>query len=58
MPEHPVLIVNPRSGNGRASAIDLVGTSQRLGLETVTMQPGDDLAELAVRMWMEGATTS
>ena len=50
MPSHPVLIVNLKSGNGRAAAIDLVGTAQRLGLETVTMQPGDDLAELAVRM--------
>ncbi len=50
MPSHPVLIVNLRSGNGRATAIDLVGTAQLLGLETVTMQPGDDLAELAVRI--------
>ena len=50
MPSHPVLIVNLKSGNGRAAAIDLVDTAQRLGLETVTMQPGDDLAELAVRM--------
>ena len=50
MPSHPVLIVNLRSGNGRAAAIDLVDTAQRLGLETVTMQPGDDLAELAIRL--------
>ena len=50
MPNHPVLIVNPRSGNGRAGAIDLFGAAHKLGLETVTMQPGDDLAELAVRM--------
>ena len=50
VPSHPVLIVNLKSGNGRAAAIDLVGTAQRLGLETVTMQPGDDLAELAGRM--------
>ena len=47
MPNHPVLIVNPRSGNGRAAAIDLFGAAQKLGLETVTMQPGDDLAGLA-----------
>ncbi|HSO49541.1 MAG TPA: phosphatase PAP2 family protein [Acidimicrobiia bacterium] len=50
MPNHPVLIVNPRSGNGRAAAIDLIHTAQQLDLETVTMQPGDDLAELSVRM--------
>jgi len=47
MPNHPVLIVNPRSGNGRAAAIDLFGAAHKLGLETVTMQPGDDLAGLA-----------
>lgn len=46
-PAHPVLIVNPGSGNGRAAAIDLIPTAQRLGLETVTMQPGEDLAGLA-----------
>jgi len=44
---HPVLIVNPRSGDGRAAAIDLVATARRLGLETVTMQLGEDLAGLA-----------
>jgi diacylglycerol kinase family enzyme/membrane-associated phospholipid phosphatase len=47
VPNHPVLIVNPRSGKGRAVAIGLVGAAQKLGLETVTMQPGDDLASLA-----------
>ena len=47
MPNHPVLIVNPRSGNGRAAAMDLFGAAHKLGLETVTMQPGDDLADLA-----------
>jgi diacylglycerol kinase family enzyme len=46
-PAHPVLIVNPKSGNGRAAAIDLIDTAKRLGVETVTMQPGDDLAVLA-----------
>lgn len=46
-PANPVLIVNPRSGNGRAAAVDLVPAAQRLGLETVIIQPGDDLASLA-----------
>ena len=54
MPNHPVLIVNPRSGNGRAAAIDLFGAAHKLGLETVTMQPGDDLAELAVSIVDQG----
>ncbi len=47
VPARPVLIVNPTSGDGRAGAIGLVAESRRLGLETVTMQPGDDLARLA-----------
>lgn len=46
----PVLIVNPKSGNGRAGAIDLVHTAHQLGLETATLEPGDDLAELAARL--------
>jgi diacylglycerol kinase family enzyme/membrane-associated phospholipid phosphatase len=54
VPDHPVLIVNPRSGNGRAAAIDLIHTAQRLGLETVTMQPGDDLASLATSVVVQG----
>jgi diacylglycerol kinase family enzyme len=54
VPRHPVLIVNPRSGNGRAAAIDLVPAAQRLGIETVTMQPGDDVAELASSLVDEG----
>ncbi|MGZ5384716.1 MAG: phosphatase PAP2 family protein [Acidimicrobiia bacterium] len=54
MPNHPVLIVNPKSGNGRAAAIGLTGAAQKLGLETVTMQPGDDLAGVAVRMVDQG----
>jgi diacylglycerol kinase family enzyme/membrane-associated phospholipid phosphatase len=47
VPTHPVLIVNPRSGDGRAAAIDLIHTARRLGLETVTMESGEDLAGLA-----------
>ena len=39
--------MNPRSGNGRAAAIDLLGAAQKLGVETLTMEPGDDLASLA-----------
>jgi diacylglycerol kinase family enzyme len=55
VPSHPILIVNPRSGNGRSLDIDLVPTAQRLGLETVTMQPGDDLASLAASCVDQGS---
>jgi diacylglycerol kinase family enzyme len=54
MPNRPGLIVNPRSGDGRAAAIDLIHTAQRLGIETVTLQPGDDLAYRAERLVVEG----
>ena len=54
MSNHPVLIVNPRSGNGRAAAIDLFGAAYKLGLESVIMQPGDDLAGLASRIVDQG----
>jgi diacylglycerol kinase family enzyme/membrane-associated phospholipid phosphatase len=42
-----VLIVNPKSGDGRSAAIDLIGAAQKQGLETVIVEPGDDLASLA-----------
>jgi diacylglycerol kinase family enzyme/membrane-associated phospholipid phosphatase len=47
VPNHPVLIVNPKSGKGRAAGLDLIDSAQKLGLETVTLQPGEDLAGLA-----------
>ena len=49
-PARPVLIVNPKSGNGRAAHIGLIPAARDLGLETVTMQPGEDLARLANNM--------
>lgn len=50
MPNHPVLIVNPASGDRRAEAIGLIPAAHRIGLETVTLHPGDDLAGLARRL--------
>ena len=49
-PDQPILIVNPNSGNGRAEAIGLVSTAERMGVPSVTMRPGDDLAQLAHAM--------
>lgn len=42
-PKHPVLFVNPRSGDGRADRVGLVEEARRRGLETVELRPGDDL---------------
>lgn len=45
-PRHPVLFVNPRSGDGRAERVGLVEAARERGLETVVLEPGQDLAEL------------
>ncbi|HUB99626.1 MAG TPA: diacylglycerol kinase family protein [Solirubrobacterales bacterium] len=45
-PKHPVLFVNPRSGDGRASKVGLVAAARRIGIETVELQPGQDLEQL------------
>ena len=46
-PVHPALIVNPRSGGGKAQRYDLVGRCRSRGIEPVVMKEGDDLASLA-----------
>jgi diacylglycerol kinase family enzyme/membrane-associated phospholipid phosphatase len=53
--DHPVLIVNPLSGSGLAAEIGLVHAARRLGIETVALQPFDDLADLAHRIAEQGA---
>jgi hypothetical protein len=45
-PVHPVLFVNPRSGDGRAAEVGLAEAANRLGLETVVLEPGQDLEQL------------
>lgn len=45
-PHHPVLFVNPRSGDGRAAKVGLVEAAEKRGLETVVLEPGQDLAQL------------
>ena len=45
--ERSVLIVNPRSGDGRAERAGLVGEAARRGIETVVLGPADDLYALA-----------
>jgi diacylglycerol kinase family enzyme len=43
---HPILIMNPWSGGGKANA-DFAAAAQARGIETVTLQRGDDLEQLA-----------
>jgi diacylglycerol kinase family enzyme len=50
-----VLIVNLKSGGGKAERYDLVTQARRRGIEPVTLQPGDDLLELAESAIARGA---
>jgi diacylglycerol kinase family enzyme len=43
----PVLIMNLKSGGGKAEKFDLVDQCRRRGIEPVVLQPGDDLTALA-----------
>jgi diacylglycerol kinase family enzyme len=43
---HPVLIMNPRSGGGKADA-EFAAAARERGIETLTLEPGTDLEQLA-----------
>jgi diacylglycerol kinase family enzyme len=45
-PQHPVLFVNPWSGEGRAAELGLGGEAEKRGYEVAELRRGDDLAEL------------
>ncbi|MEU0466854.1 MULTISPECIES: diacylglycerol kinase family protein [unclassified Amycolatopsis] len=44
---HGVLILNPRSGGGKAARFGLAERARALGVEPVELRPGDDLRALA-----------
>lgn len=44
---HPVLIINPHSGSGKAAKIGLEAAAEKLGIETVVRQKGEKLGKLA-----------
>ncbi len=46
-PSHPVLLCNPWSGGGKVEKFGLVDLARSLGVETVMLDHGLDLAELA-----------
>jgi diacylglycerol kinase family enzyme len=50
-----VLFINPRSGGGKADEFDLVGEARALGVETVVLEEGDELEELARKAAGDGA---
>jgi diacylglycerol kinase family enzyme len=41
------LIINLKSGGGKAERFDLAGEARKRGIEPIVLQPGDDLLELA-----------
>jgi diacylglycerol kinase family enzyme len=51
----PVLLVNPKSGGGKAERFSLVEECERRGVEPVVLRPGDDLAALAEQAAASGA---
>ena len=46
-PRRPVLLVNPRSGDGRAARVGLAAAARDRGIAVVELQPGADLASVA-----------
>ena len=46
-PDYPVLIMNPKSGGGKAERFHLADECGRRGIEPVLLEPGDDLLQLA-----------
>lgn len=54
-PAHPVLIVNPRSGDGKAERVGLARTCADRGINVVMLEPGADLVALAEHAVTSGA---
>ncbi len=52
-----VLIINLKSGGGKAERFDLAGEARRRGIEPVILTPGDDLQALAEDAVDRGART-
>jgi diacylglycerol kinase family enzyme len=53
--QHPVLLMNLKSGGGKAARFRLVELCLRRGIEPVVLQPGDDLRQLAEDAVARGA---
>jgi diacylglycerol kinase family enzyme len=54
-PSHPVLIMNPKSGGGKAERFRLVDECQTRGIEPIVLRPGDDLLQLTADAIAHGA---
>ena len=54
-PKRAVLLINPKSGGGKAERFNLPDEARERGVEPVLLGPGDDLVELAERAVSGGA---
>ena len=54
-PHNPVLIVNLRSGGGKAQRSELVAQCRARGIEPIVLEPGDDLSAIAEAAIRDGA---
>jgi hypothetical protein len=45
-PRRPVLFINPRSGGGTAMRLSLADRAREMGIDSVVLEPGQDLASL------------
>ncbi len=54
-PRHPVLFVNPRSGDGAATRHRVLEQANERGVRTVTLDVGDDLRTQALEAVADGA---
>jgi diacylglycerol kinase family enzyme len=52
---HPVLLMNPKSGGGKVGRFHLEQECRKRGIESVVLQPGDDLLQLAEEAVARGA---
>ncbi len=52
---NPVLIVNPRSGGGKAIHSDLVAQCRARGIEPIVFEPGENLSAIAETAIRDGA---
>jgi hypothetical protein len=53
--QHPVLLMNLKSGGGKAERFRLVDRCRERGIEPVVLHPGDDLRQLAQDAVADGA---
>jgi diacylglycerol kinase family enzyme len=54
-PKRAVLLINPKSGGGKAGRFNLPGEARKRGVQPVLLGPGDELLDLAERAVGDGA---